>query len=223
MDTKQPEALRIADDLHHSITHYGGEDAFTFAAYEAEQCVRALHAENERLRTCNKDAQHAIANLQERVQQLGQLARDVNSRRVIELEAQLAAVGAGLAPGWQAVPVEPTSVQLEHVWKFGYDEAADVYRAMIAAAPKPLAPSAPAFEPPTEEQMHKDLAALCKRIFNARIGKACSNCDGGTYQSDNNGYGQFHRCSKCRYVPMWREDGRELGAPIAAAQKGGNQ
>ena len=133
MDTKQPEALRIADDLHHSITHYGAEDAFTFAAYEAEQCVRALHAENEslragydaarleieslqkaatdrhalqatgahpapcaryceaqafritlsnlhaeneRLRTCNKDAQHEIANLQERVQELGQMARD---------------------------------------------------------------------------------------------------------------------------------------------------
>ena len=152
MDTKQPEALRIADDLHHSITHYGGEDAFTFSAYEAEQCVRALHAENEalragyaaarleidglqkaatdrhalqatgahpapcaryceaqafhierrnlhaeneQLRTCNKDAQHEIANLQERVQQLGQLARDVNSRRVTELEAQLAAIGAG--------------------------------------------------------------------------------------------------------------------------------
>ncbi len=95
MDTKQPEALRVADDLHHSITHYGGEDAFTFAAYEAEQCVRALHAENERLRTCNKDAQHEIANLQERVQQLGQLARDVNSRRVMELEAQLEAIGAG--------------------------------------------------------------------------------------------------------------------------------
>ena len=72
MDTKQPEALRIA-----------------------EERLRALHAANERLRTCNKDAQYEIANLQERVQQLGQLARDVNSRRVTELEVQLAAVGAG--------------------------------------------------------------------------------------------------------------------------------
>lgn len=81
MDTKQPEALRIADDLHHSITHYGAEDAFTFAAYEAEQCVRALHAENE--------------SLQARVQELGKAARDVNSRRVQELEAQLEAIGAG--------------------------------------------------------------------------------------------------------------------------------
>lgn len=61
----------------------------------AEARWRALHAENERLRTCNDNAQHEIAALQERVQQLGQLARDVNSRRVTELEAQLEAVGAG--------------------------------------------------------------------------------------------------------------------------------
>ena len=58
MDTKQPEALRIAQER-----------------------LRALHAENESLR--------------ERVQQLGQLARSVNSRRVMELEAQLEAIGAG--------------------------------------------------------------------------------------------------------------------------------
>ena len=96
MDTKQPEALRIADDLHHSITHYGAEDAFTFAAYEAEQCVRALHAENETLRAGYDAARLEIESLRERVQQLGQLARDVNSRRVTELEAQLGRWG-----GWR--------------------------------------------------------------------------------------------------------------------------
>lgn len=152
MDTKQPETLRIADDLRHSIARYGAEYAFAFAAYEAEKRLRALHAENEtlragydaarleieslqkaatdrhalqatgahpapcaryceavafnierrnlhaeneRLRTYNKDARLEIESLRERVQQLGQLARDVNSRRVVELEAQLAAVGAG--------------------------------------------------------------------------------------------------------------------------------
>lgn len=95
MNTKRPEAQRIADDLHHSITHYGAEDAFTFAAYEAGQRVRALHAENESLRAGYDAARLEIASLRERVQQLGQLARDVNSRRVVELEAQLAAVGAG--------------------------------------------------------------------------------------------------------------------------------
>ena len=106
MDTKQPEALRIADDLHHCITNYGAEDAFTFAAYEAEQCVRALHTENEILHAENESlrasfdtlragydaARLEIESLQERVQQLGQLARDVNSRRAQELEAQLEAV-----------------------------------------------------------------------------------------------------------------------------------
>lgn len=89
MDTKQPDALRIADDLHHSITHYGAEDAFTFAAYEAEQCVRALHAENETLRTCNDNAQHEIAALQERVQQLGRLQTEVERLRACYDVAQL--------------------------------------------------------------------------------------------------------------------------------------
>ena len=96
MDTKQPEALRIADDLRHSIAHYGAEDAFTLAAYEAGQCVRALHTENEQLRAGYDAARLEIESLKERVQQLGQLARDVNSRRVTELEAQLGRWG-----GWR--------------------------------------------------------------------------------------------------------------------------
>ena len=54
-----------------------------------------LQAENEQLRAGYDAARLEIASLKERVQQLGQLARDVNSRRVTELEAQLAAVGAG--------------------------------------------------------------------------------------------------------------------------------
>lgn len=71
----------------------------------------------------------------------------------------------------------------------------------------------------TDTQMHKEFAALRERIFDARIGRACSCCEGGTYQADNNGYSQFHRCNKCHYVPMWGEDGREFGA--TAAPKGG--
>ena len=54
-----------------------------------------LQAENEQLRAGYSAARLEIASLKERVQQLGQLARDVNSRRVTELEAQLEAVGAG--------------------------------------------------------------------------------------------------------------------------------
>ena len=54
-----------------------------------------LQSENEQLRAGYDAARLEIESLRERVQQLGQLARDVNSRRVTELEAQLAAVGAG--------------------------------------------------------------------------------------------------------------------------------
>ena len=54
-----------------------------------------LQSENEQLRAGYAAARLEIESLRERVQQLGQLARDVNSRRVTELEAQLAAVGAG--------------------------------------------------------------------------------------------------------------------------------
>ena len=53
-----------------------------------------LQAENEQLRTGYAAARLEIESLKERVQQLGKAARDVNSRRVQELEAQLAAVAA---------------------------------------------------------------------------------------------------------------------------------
>ncbi len=92
------ESLQKAATDRHALQATGAHPApcaryCEAVAFNIER--RNLHAENERLRTCNKDAQHEIANLKERVQQLGQLARDVNSRRVQELEAQLAAVGAG--------------------------------------------------------------------------------------------------------------------------------
>lgn len=54
-----------------------------------------LHVENDTLRAGYDAARLEIASLRERVQELGQMARDVNSRRVTELEAQLEAVGAG--------------------------------------------------------------------------------------------------------------------------------
>ena len=94
MATKQPEALRIANTALQVRNKDTPDDVYV-ALVDCAWALRNLHAENERLRTSHSDAQHAIANLQERVQQLGQLARDVNSRRVMELEAQLAAVGAG--------------------------------------------------------------------------------------------------------------------------------
>ena len=88
------ESLQKAATDRHALQATGAHPAPCARYCEAQAffiTMRNLHAEIERLRTCNKDAQHEIANLQERAQ----LARDVNSRRVVELEAQLAAVGAG--------------------------------------------------------------------------------------------------------------------------------
>ena len=92
------ESLQKAATDRHALQATGAHPAPCARYCEAQAfriTLRNLHAENERLRTCNKDAQHEIANLQERVQELGQMARDVTSRRVVELEAQLEAIGAG--------------------------------------------------------------------------------------------------------------------------------
>ena len=58
--------------------------------------LQSLQTENEQLRAGYDAARLEIASLRERVQMLGQLARDVNSRRVTELEAQLGRWG-----GWR--------------------------------------------------------------------------------------------------------------------------
>ena len=89
MDTKQPEALRLAHIFEHPLPPEWSD------MVAATKELRRQHAENETLRAGYDAARLEIASLRERVQMLGQLARDVNSRRVIELEAQLAAVGAG--------------------------------------------------------------------------------------------------------------------------------
>ena len=94
MDTKQPEALRIANTALQVRNKDTPDDVYV-ALVDCAWALRNLHAENERLRARTIYAQHEISDLHERVQQLGQAARDVNSRRVVELEAQLEAVGAG--------------------------------------------------------------------------------------------------------------------------------
>ena len=67
--------------------------AYMAGAHDAEKAaaaeLRRQHAEIETLRAGYDAARLEIASLRERVQQLGQLARDVNSRRVTELEAKL--------------------------------------------------------------------------------------------------------------------------------------
>ena len=133
------ESLQKAATDRHALQAAGAHPAPCARYCEAQAFHierRNLHAENERLRTCNKDAQHEIANLQERVQELGQMARDVNSRRVVELEAQLEAVGEG-GVGKLAV-AHPAQ-----------DRAVERLRAALAA---PAPPDAPA----EAHQLHGD-------------------------------------------------------------------
>lgn len=76
------------------------------------EALRALaeHPDSERIITSGdviNGLNDRIAELEARVQELGQMARDVNSRRVVELEAQLASISPpeGMA-GWTKASAE---------------------------------------------------------------------------------------------------------------------
>lgn len=88
-------------------------DAARIAALEAELVKEAARTAEQKLRADQMTRQHAdqcamTKDLQKRVQELGQMARDCSSRRVLELEAMLASVGAGgvqaLVPKSAAMP-----------------------------------------------------------------------------------------------------------------------
>ena len=110
MDTKQPEALRAeimpllnafgkaqwksGRGLEHPDVEELGEAVFA--------AVTCLHAENESLHFGYEAACSVIEGLQKRVQELGEMARENRSKKVIELEGriaemkeQMAAIGAG--------------------------------------------------------------------------------------------------------------------------------
>ena len=78
MNTKQPEALRLADELEKCWADPGLQ-------IRSAAELRRLHAEFETLRAGYDAARLEIESLREREQ----LARDVNSRRVTELEERL--------------------------------------------------------------------------------------------------------------------------------------
>lgn len=78
----------------------GNRDDWDRAAYETQFEVMTAslrQAHDFKMHLLREGATHLkrIAELEARVQELGQIAKDCNTRRVIELEAQLAAVGAG--------------------------------------------------------------------------------------------------------------------------------
>src|SRR5574344_952909 len=97
----QPEALRLADigeRLNVGVHSQAIAEAYSEAAAE----LRRLHAETQDLRTRHYCNTAEIESLQNRVQELGEMARENRSKRVIELERriaemeeQMAAIGAG--------------------------------------------------------------------------------------------------------------------------------
>ena len=102
MDTKQPNALRLAE-LHANcaLAWTEGSEPHRLRAETASE-LRRQHAEIETLRTGYNAARLEIESLQTRIQELGQQARECSDRKVVqldarikELEGQLDAVGAG--------------------------------------------------------------------------------------------------------------------------------
>ena len=101
MTMQQPEALRLADiveRLNVGVHSQAIAEEYSAAARE----LRRLHAENQDLRTRHYCNTAEIEALQNRVQELGEMARENRSKRVIELERriaemeeQMAAIGAG--------------------------------------------------------------------------------------------------------------------------------
>ncbi|MFC4927802.1 hypothetical protein [Delftia deserti] len=55
-------------------------------------------------------------------------------------------------------------------------------------------------------------------LSRSRIGLRCSRCETGKYRADCNAYHDFHRCDSCMHVPMWGEDGKEIGPPTCAGE-----
>lgn len=55
-------------------------------------------------------------------------------------------------------------------------------------------------------------------LSRSRIGLPCTRCETGKYRADRNAYHDFHRCDSCMHVPMWGEDGKELGPPTCTGE-----
>jgi len=63
-----------------------------------------------------------------------------------------------------------------------------------------------------------DAEIMAAQESRARIGLPCSRCESGKYRADSNAYHDFHRCDSCLHVPMWGEDGKEIGPPTCAGE-----
>ena len=89
----KPEALRIADEFKLCSEYDSIPSIIDIEKAEAE--IRRLHTENVTLQQGYDAARLEIDSLQARVQELGAMLRKNLSKRIVELEAQLEAIGAG--------------------------------------------------------------------------------------------------------------------------------
>ena len=89
-------AQEIVDDAECEVSALKQRIADLEARLEVDDGIACRDATIAELQAGYAAARLEIESLQDRVQQLGQLARDVNSRRVTELEAQLGRWG-----GWR--------------------------------------------------------------------------------------------------------------------------
>ncbi|GAD20907.1 hypothetical protein [Acidovorax sp. MR-S7] len=92
-DNTQPEALRLAIEFADCVELHAIPSINDIG--DAGRELRRLHAENTALQQGYDAARLEIDSLQARVQELGAMLRENRCKRIVELEAQLEAIGAG--------------------------------------------------------------------------------------------------------------------------------
>lgn len=112
-DNTQPKALRLAEML--TADEWPGHMTLVSYARECVAELRRLHAENAALQQGYDAARMEIEGLRDRVQELGAMLRGNCNRRIVELEAQLEAIGAGgVEPLRKTNPLEICGIKTHH-------------------------------------------------------------------------------------------------------------
>lgn len=176
-DNTQPEALRLAEQYDH------GDPATHGNAWKAAICAELRR-------------QHArIAELAARVQELGAMARENRSRRIVELEAQLKAAGAGGVQALSAAPAVPAG-WVERWHGSGGKEFWEGWSILNAANREMIAHLGPDVDPDAVRDIvaaHNE--ALCGECAGTG-GRWCPACAGATppaeQQATKETSGGFH-------------------------------
>lgn len=159
MQTQQPEALHLA--------HLLALDKWPDAATE----LRRLHSENQDLRTRHYCNTAEIESLRARVQELGEMARENRSKKVIELERCIAELESEAE---QNAKIIGASAETELALRARVEELERELAAIGAGGVEPLrkAAAAQAAVPETREALGKRLIADVK-VANAIAAVAC--------------------------------------------------